>query len=381
MLSPDDIERLCQRKYPAFLRAVVTGQPFFPLEIRFGRPSTTEEWEKLRCEISSLAKGNLGYRVEWTETNTRRWGRQKFPDRVWFEDELGFLKAVRKHAEVEQFRRNLALTREVCPALNDWLPGNVASMIEFSDAWADLLEVCRYFLGHPRPGLYARELPIAVDTKSVERHQGILRSLLDFLLPDSAKTEAERFEERFGLHYDEPLIRLRLLDPGLKRRLSMPLDDLSVPLTQFRALMWSGLAVLITENKMTFLTLPSCENALGIWGGGGAAELLTSVPWLRECRLFYWGDLDVHGFHILSRLRRVFPHLASMMMDETTLKQFRQHAVKAKPANYEDVSALIDEERRAYESVAASVLLLEQEKIPHAQAATRISELLRSRRA
>ena len=85
MLNPDDIQLLCQRMYPAFLKSVVTCEQFFPLDIRFGRPSTTDEWEKLRREITTLAKGKVGYRIEWAETNTRRWGRQKFPQRDWFD--------------------------------------------------------------------------------------------------------------------------------------------------------------------------------------------------------------------------------------------------------------------------------------------------------
>lgn len=365
MLHPDDIARLCQRKYPAFLRSVVTGEAFFPLEIRFGRPSTTAEWETLRREITALAGGNLGYCIDWDETNTRRWGRQKFPRRVWFADEASFLRALGKAGEGGRFRANLALTRERCPELEGWLPANAPRVVEFSSVWPDLLKVCRYFLAHPRPGLYARELPIAVDTKFVERHETILRDLLDFLLPESARTDADRFAERFGLRFDEALIRFRLLDPSLRTRLGLPVDDLSVPLSQFRALGWPGLTVIVTENKMTFLTLPPTENALGIWGGGGAAELLTAVTWLARGPLYYWGDLDVHGFHILSRLRRAFPALTSLMMNESTLDQHAEHIGASRPASYEDVAGLTEPERRAYRRLLVEGLLLEQEKIPH----------------
>jgi hypothetical protein len=371
MLKPDDIQRLCRRKYPAFLKSVVTGERFFPLEIRFGRPSTTGEWETLQREISALANGNLGYRIEWAETNTRRWGRQKFPERVWFESEGPFLNALCEREEVEHFRANLALIREQCPKLEPWLPANAPRVAEFSTVWPNLLIVCRYFLSHPRPGLYARELPIEVDTKFIERHEGILRNLLDFLLPEAATKNADRFEERFGLRYDEPLIRFRLLHPELKRRLSLPVDDLAVPLSQFRSLFWKGLSVLITENKMrtTFLTLPALPNTLGIWGGGGAAELLASVNWLAECRLMYWGDIDVHGFHILSRLRQTFANLTSVMMDEKTLDGFSKFIVTANEASHENVSHLTADEHRAYQRVRAKKLLLEQEKIPHSYAA------------
>ena len=378
MLNPDDIQLLCQRKYPAFLKSVVTCEQFFPLDIRFGRPSTTDEWEKLRREITTLAKGKLGYRIEWAETNTRRWGRQKFPQRVWFENEDEFLTALRKSGEVAAFRVNLTLTREQCCGLEAWLPANAAQVVEFSAVWPDLLKVCRYFLAHPRPGLYARELPIEVDTKFIERHERILRSLLDFLLSDSAKVEADRFEERFGLRYDEPLIRFRLLDPELKVRFNLPVDDMAVPLSQFRSLGWSGLTVVITENKMRtpFLTLPPLPNTLGVWGGGGAAELLASVGWLSGCRIFYWGDLDVHGFHILSRLRDTFPSIASVMMDEMILDSFSRFIVGANEASYESISRLTLEERRAYQRVKTGKLLLEQEKIPHTFAVTRLTRFL-----
>lgn len=377
MLHPHDIARLCQRKYPAFLISIVTGEAFFPLEIRFGRPSTTQQWDTLRREITALAGADLGYRIEWQETNTRRWGRQKLPQRVWFEHESDFLGALRKAAEVERFRANLALTRESCPELDTWLPANAACVVEWGEVWPDLLKVCRYFLAHPRPGIYARELPVPVDTKFIERHHGVLRNLLDFLLPGTAKANANRFEDRFGLRYDEPLIRFRVLDSRLMGQLSMPEEDLAIPLSRFRALNWNSLTIVITENKMTFLTLPPTANALGIWGGGGAAELLASVVWLGRCRLFYWGDIDVHGFHILSRLRRSFPALASVMMDDATLDRFTQFAVAARPASYEDVTSLTETERRTYQRVSTDELSLEQEKIPHPHAMGELAVALR----
>jgi hypothetical protein len=203
-----------------------------------------------------------------------------------------------------------------------------------------------------------------VDTKFIERHQVILRSLLDHLLPESARQEASHFETRFGLRFDELLIRMRFLDPDVRRRLYIPVEDLSVPLSQFQALKWITSELLIVENKMTFLTLPTRANALGIFGGGGAAELLASVHWCKECPLLYWGDLDVHGFHILSRLRRTFPQVRSVMMDDATLRRFRELCVSAKPSSYEEVDALTPAELTAYVQLRDERLLLEQEKLP-----------------
>ncbi len=379
MLHPDEIRRLCLRKYPAFLRAIIMEKGFFPLEIPFGQPSTTDEWEKLRRDIRTLAQDDIGYRIEWSEINTRRWGKQKLPRRVWFENEAEFLRAIHKEKEIDVFRCNVKLTRQMCPMLESWLLANTLRLVEFADSWLGLLKMCQYFLAHPFPKVYAREIQVEVGTKFVERHETILRGLLDHILPESAKVNAERFEERFGLRFDEPLIRFRLLDNSLRDRLHLSVDDLAVPLSQFRSQNWSHLTVVITENKMrtTFLTLPSIPNGLGIWGGGGAAELLKSVDWLSTCQIFYWGDIDVHGFHILSSLRRAFPMIKSVMMDESTLEQFRNYAVKAMPARYQDIGGLTKEEGQIYQTVNTEAVLLEQEKIPHSHASQMLSQALR----
>jgi hypothetical protein len=344
---------------------VITGEPFFPLKVPFGRPTSSEEWRKLDAEITALAKSSLGYRIEWEHVNTRLYGRQQLPQRVWFDDESTFLKALGKEAEVDELRRLLAHTTQQCPELIEWLPDNVLRLIEHASIWPQLLRVCQYFMANPRPGRYARELPIAVDTKFIERHQSILRNLLDFVLPQSARSDSPHFESRFGLRFEEPRVHLRILDLQLQREMSVPVDDLSVPLSQLTLLAQKAVTVIVVENKKTFLTLPRIHNALGIFGGGKAAELLTSVQWLSSCQLLYWGDLDVHGFHILSRLRRTFPAIVSVMMDLLTLRQFESDCVAGKPAASEGVSHLTESERAAYDVVRARGLLLEQERIPH----------------
>lgn len=368
MLSPDDIRDMARRKYPSYLRALVAGDAFFPLKIPFGRPSTSDEWPKLQQEITALASGTVGYRIEWTTVDTRRWGEQRMPVRVWFDDEPAYLQALGKTTEIDALRGLLEHTREVCPDLNQWLHANVLRVIEFAAVWKELLLVCCYFLANPRPGVYARELPVAVDTKFVERHEGILRSLLDHLLPESAKADTPHFAQRFGLKFEEPQIRFRVLDDAMAIATTLPFTDVSVPFSQFASLRWSGIVILIVENKKTFLSLPALAGTVGIWGGGGAAHLLVNATWLATCQMFYWGDLDVHGLHIVSRLRRVFPALESVMMDTATFEKFKSRCGPAKPATYEDVTLLSAEELAVYHRVRAGGVLLEQEKLDHVHA-------------
>jgi hypothetical protein len=80
-----------------------------------------------------------------------------------------------------------------------------------------------------------------------------------------------------------------------------------------------------TENstKFPYLTLPQSPNMLAIFGGGYAIDLVRALPWLANQPLHYWGDLDMHGFAILSRLRQYFPHTRSFLMDRDTLVNHR----------------------------------------------------------
>lgn len=48
--------------------------------------------------------------------------------------------------------------------------------------------------------------------------------------------EAAGFEIRFGLRRPEPYIHLRVLDRQLEKQFGLPVDDLSLPLSQLAAL-------------------------------------------------------------------------------------------------------------------------------------------------
>ena len=40
---------------------------------------------------------------------------------------------------------------------------------------------------------------------------------------------------------------------------------------------------------------------------------------MKNCSLYYWGDIDTHGFGILEQLRGYFDHVVSFLMDRLTL--------------------------------------------------------------
>ena len=69
------------------------------------------------------------------------------------------------------------------PNLERWICSNIACVVDAAAELDGLIATLDYFITHPRPDCFARELPIAVDTKFIERHEGLLRQWLDIVLP------------------------------------------------------------------------------------------------------------------------------------------------------------------------------------------------------
>lgn len=364
MLTPAEIREKAERKYPAFLRAIVSGETFFPLHIRFGIPATTEEFAKLQVEVTALARENFGYTIEWETKNTRRHGTQRLPTEVRFDTEEQFVAALKKQAEVKLFRANIAESITRIPEAKSWFESHVKWVTEYGAIWPDILLVCEYFRANPRPNLYARELPIRVHTKFVQENVQVLGSLLAAILPADAIQAGDTFEARFGLKALQPLVRIRFLDPVLQQQLASPQAELGLPLNEFEALALRGIRILITENLMNFVCLLPAPNTLAIFGQGNAAELLLRVSWLQNCDAYYWGDMDEHGYHILGRLRAKFPGMRSLNMDYESFLRNKHLAGAGQPAGRAP-SNLTDSERQAYGEIQAGNLRIEQEKIPN----------------
>ncbi len=235
---------------------------------------------------------------------------------------------------------------------------------------------------------YARELGIpGVDGKFIEENRALLGAWLDRLLPAEAVDATVRgladngFERRFGLRCDEPLIRFRWL--GRAFMLDGRIADATVPLSEFAAYAPGCERVFVTENRINFLTLPGCAGSLAIFGGGYAIDRLGSLPWLRDKPLYYWGDIDTHGFAILSRLRRLWAHTRSLLMDRDILlchKALWSEEPQDRRCLHE-LDALGDEERALYDDLRFDRLgervRLEQERMGYAQVLDAVTKIHR----
>ena len=228
--------------------------------------------------------------------------------------------------EAARFRRLLDDTTARFPVLRPWLLEQPHRALEHASEWERVLAVLDWFLAHPRPSVYMRQIEAeGVHTKFVEERKGLLAELLDRVLPAeavdlAAGAGAAAFEARYGLRAKPALVRLRVLD---RRHLIAGISDLALPAPELAALRPAVERVFITENEINGLAFPDVPGSLVIFGLGFGLVRLAQVPWLADVAVYYWGDIDTHGFSMLDRLRATLPHARSFLMDRATLLAHR----------------------------------------------------------
>lgn len=376
MIEASALRKQALNKYPAVVEALLRSENPFPLRIRYSRIQNTATRESILRDIAVLRAESRevlghGLTIEWQDVNTLKHGRNRLPGNVSLANEADFLGYVAKREEVESIRRAARILSTSFPDLVPALP-TLWRLLRTGDGvyWGSVCRVLRYFHEHAFPNRFARELPIEVPTKFIEENRGVLEKLILFVAPQSIQAEGESFEERLGLKTPETLVECRLLDDALLpdwrfRQFTVGLGDLrhldDVPATNF----------LITENRTNFLTLPTLPKTIALQGQGYAVSRLKRAPFLRNRRLLYWGDLDSQGFEILAVLRRDFPHVESLLMDESTWNQLsdhRQPGVRTRNAPELFLPHLRPDEIKLFETIRSMNQRLEQERIPHAHA-------------
>ena len=337
MISPRELGKKALRPWSdgRFLKSWLAGESLFPMEIPLAPPSgraISQNFAEVRkwireIEAAGRQKSGAGYRVVYRSVNHRQLGPQQIPARICFDTDADWLGYIGKKGEFKGFRAVAEKTRTELPALIPFLKEKPMAALARAEDWDKFLSVCNRFAGHPRPDLYIRQLDIpGVDTKFIEQNKKILSELLDRVLDErivdgSIKgLSGHGFERRFGLKYDAPLVRFRLLDPALAVN---GFTDLTLPVADFAQRNFGAGAVFVTENKINGLSFPPVDSAMVIFGLGYGIEILAEIAWLAGKRIIYWGDIDTHGFAILSRVRGYFPQTESLLMDRDTLMAHR----------------------------------------------------------
>ncbi|OJX51074.1 MAG: hypothetical protein BGO88_07755 [Flavobacterium sp. 38-13] len=371
MITPQEIRSKTDKKYILFLQSLVEGVPFSKLVIRGNKiynKSSLPEFEKEIQQIISQSKEKkgFGYSLDFQRVKTKYLGTQDLPVSIFFDSEKDFLKFLGKEKEVELFKTSVGKIIIAFPELHEWVIKNPIRVITNYTEWDGIIRVCQYFRQNPKPNLYIRELPINVHTKFIERNKSVIRELLDILLIGHINYEYKEFEKRFHLKFSELLIRFKILDKEISQKYFSGLDDIAIPTSQFETLNLPAKRVLVVENKTTLyttLTLPKMDKTIAIFGSGYSVNNLKNTQWFSAVELFYWGDIDVQGFEILSQFRSYFPHAQSMLMDKVTFEKFFEND-NGTPTNVSAMLNLTEQEQQLYELLKINNWRLEQEKIP-----------------
>lgn len=307
------------------LRALRNGD-CVPLRLSLNGPSSTELaecFDAVRNWIADLVAISQ-IRIEWRELNHRVVGPQRIPQSVWVDKLDDAFSLIGRRSDAEQFSKLLADSRMRQPALLTWIEKRPLRALELAANWTNLLAVTEWFLGHPRPGIYLRQVDIPeVHSKFIEAHRGVLTEWLDLVLPPegvlSDRTGLSQFAARYGF-LDKPVrVRFRVLDSSVAVLPGIAQPDITLDANSFASLDIAVHRVFITENETNFLAFPTVPHAIVVFGAGYGWDALAKAEWLRRCHLYYWGDIDTHGFAILDQLRSRFEHVESLLMDRPTL--------------------------------------------------------------
>jgi hypothetical protein len=359
------------------LEGGVDRPALFPIRLPLTRPEgrlLAERFEDVRRWIENLQAGSraargFGYDIVWREIDHRQLGRQAVPEAVLLPEKKEALALLGKQRAADRFSRLTAATDASFPELRGWLSRRPFAALEQADDWDRILAVLAWLREHPRPGTYLRQLEIPnVDTKFIESRRGLFSELLDLILPaaavDAGASGTRQFEARYGLLAKPSLVRFRLLDPLQQIG---PLSDIATPTAEFARLDPPATRVFITENEVNGLAFPSVPESIVIFGLGYGLERLGDIAWLRSRAVYYWGDIDTHGFAILDRLRFGVPHAQSFLMDRGTLMEHRDLWAKEDSVHEGLVGRLTSAERELYEELKANRhgegVRLEQERI------------------
>lgn len=366
------VQRLWDRGL--MLTCLVDGDALFPRRLTLKGPSSAEladRFDPVRTWIADLRR-MTHYRVVMRERRHRILGANAIPDEIWIDTLDDALTLIGKRRDAKRFAALVTLTRERQASTLPWLAKYPLQALELADDWPRLMDIVGWMQSHPRPGIYLRQIDIpGIHTKFMEARRAVLTELLDLALPfdaiDAEAIGAGQFCRRYGFR-DKPLrIRFRIVDPRFAFLPGGTDQDITLNHDTFAELDVKVTRVFITENEINFLAFPNMPGSMIIFGAGYGFEMLAQATWLRRCAIYYWGDIDTHGFAILDQLRDHIPHVKSFLMDRGTLMAHEPQWVDEAQPVRRDLARLNNEERELFDDLRDNRLRdsvrLEQERI------------------
>lgn len=384
--SEDEVHKQVERLWLRgdVLRALVHAEGSFPARLRLKPPSISElESHFAQAEEWVRAMRQLpGVRVECRTVQRSIQGRQELPSQLWLDTPEAAIDLLDKRSEADTFLAIHAATQASLPEVLPWLMAHPLRALAEEPVWHRALVVARWKRDQPYAApVYLRQLDMpGIDTKFIEANKALLRGLFDLVCPtDTVNSSGMDFSLRYGFLREPPRVRFRLLDPAIRLAGLSECPDVELDAESFAALRLDASYAIVMENKTTYLALPRMSASIAIFGGGYGARALGKASWLQDMRVLYWGDIDTHGFAILSQLREFLPHARSILMDEATLLAFRESWTNETAQHRHTLTRLSAEEQTVFALLIqqrfGKGVRLEQEKVPIAYALHALGQL------
>ena len=371
--TPSDVRAWLSRQWDrGRLLTSVLEQDRFPLRVPFKVPTSRElgdRYDDARAWVAAI-QALPRVRVEARRINHRQLGAQDVPAKVWIDTVDDAAALIGKSRDLSRFRELVEQTSDTLPDAVPLLAKRPLDVLRAAEDWTTLITLAQWMLDHPLPCVHVRQIDLpGVHTKFVEEHRQLLAALLECVLPPEAIDTTARTTDiarRFGFLLKPRLVRFRTLDPQW-RLTAFDLDgQYLLTAADFGRIPPPG-RVVITENEINFLALPPLSDAIAVFGAGSGLEHLADAAWLASCPVYYWGDIDTHGFWILDQLRAVVPHAASLLMDRHTLMEHRELWGTEQSPHRRDLDRLSTDERDLYDDLRDNrigpKIRLEQERI------------------
>lgn len=358
------------------------GRAFAAVDLPIRGPTASElgaRYTEVAAWVREWVNQAGPYMLSTKVIGARRTGANEIPDRIrieTFDDLTTFLGTsdqARRHSDL------MKLANTVVPEVYSWVVDRPMRALVHDADFGRLLACVRWLADNSHRIRYLREIDApGVDTKFVERHRGILSELVD-LVVEPVDRESREFAARYGFRDKPARVRIRLLDAAASC-LPAGITDVELRTDELASHLFNVERVFLVENEVTCLAFPPVPRSMLIFGGGYAVSRVAGLPWLRDVPLYYWGDIDTHGFRILDLLRSRFPEVRSMLMDRATLLAHESHWDREpSPLNAHLPHLAADEAvlyRDLVEDVFGPAVRLEQERISYSRIEAVVSTLL-----
>ena len=361
-----DIRARVRRRWDdgTLLRSFVTGAPFPIVDVPLRGPRPAQIGDDLGAVQTWVAALDAGrhddahFSLDHVTVGGRLIGRNILPSRALvtgYEQAWALLGVTR---EVRTYREVVELTSTE-PAVRAWVVDHPLQALALGPSWPALLAACRWLTTERGSGRYLRQITApGVDTKFVERHRSVLAQLL------AVPSSPAGFVSALGLASKPEVVRLRAA-PDL--RLFPPFTEATLRLDELAAADVPVRTAVVVENEITYLAVPVPADGVVLWGKGFDVGRPGSLPWLHDVQVYYWGDLDTHGFAILHQLRAWLPQARSFLMDRDTLLAHRDRWVREPTPTAARLDRLTDEEAALYAELVedrhGENVRLEQERV------------------